>query len=162
MERERHLHQHHHLIVSTVLHVAFRYGDTRLFARLVCLIRGGDSAHCEGAFPTGDGEGWLCVSSSWVDGGPRHKLMPLPPDKWRVYRTDLPPGEAVEWLERQKGGYGWWKLIRFALPFIRPSFGGPICTEAVAQMLGLGHSDSWDLRTLEAAIRWRYGPPLEG
>lgn len=145
----------------TALHIAFRYNDRRLFARLVCLIRGGDSAHCEGAYPTDDG--WRCVSASWMDGGARGKTMALPGDKWRVYRTDLPPGVAEAWLARNGGqGYGWWKLIRFAFPWLRPSFGGPICTEACAEMLGLGHADSWDLRTLEAAVEWRYGKALQG
>lgn len=142
------------------LHVAFRYGDRRLFARLVCLVRGGDSAHCEAAYATPEGD-WACVSSSWVDGGARGKEMPLPAAKWRIYRTDLDAVRAQLWLARHAGeGYGWIKLLRFLLPFVRPSWGGPICTEAVAQMLGLGHADSHDLRTLEAAVRWRYGPPI--
>lgn len=140
----------------TRLHIAFRYGDRKLFARLVCLLRGGDSAHCEAVVPLGDGQ-WWCVSSSWVDGGVRAKVMPLPRAKWRIYETGLPSGAASDWYVRNKGqGYGWWKLLRFALPWVRPSWGGPICTEACAQMLGLGHSDSWDLRTLEAAVQWRY------
>lgn len=142
------------------LYVAFRYGDRRPFARLVCLLRGGDSAHCEAAERWSDGH-WHCVSSSWVDGGVRGKSMQLPATKWRVYRTDLDAGLADRWLEEHDDEpYGWWKLLRFVLPFVRPSWGGPICTEAVARMLGLGHSDSWDLRTLEAAVEWRYGPPV--
>lgn len=149
--------------------VAFRYGDTRLFARLVCLIRGGDSAHCEAAAPqdletrldpAASGALFYCVSSSWVDGGPRPVTMRLPPSKWRIYETDLSAERADEWLAEQRRlgyiRYGWWKLIRFLFPFIRPSRGGPICTEAIAAMVDLGHTDSWDLRTLEAAIAWRY------
>jgi hypothetical protein len=144
------------------LYVAYRYGDTRLFARLVCLIRGGDSAHCEMAEDLGNGMFW-CTSSSWMDGGVRQKYMALPKDKWRLYKTDVPVAAADEWFLRNKQyGYGWWKLIRFLFPWFRPSMGGPICTEAVAEMLGLGHTDSWDLRTLEAAVAWRYGPPING
>ena len=138
------------------LHIAFRYGDTRFFSRLVCLLRGGDSAHVEAAEPMDDGR-WRCTSSSGLDGGVRQKDMPLPPEKWRIYKTDVSPEAASLWMASNKGeGYGWSKLVRFAAPFLRPSWGGPICTEAVAQIMSLGHSDSWDLRTLEAATAWRY------
>ena len=139
-----------------MLHIAYRYGDTKLFARFVCLLRGGDSAHVEMCEPLAYGL-WRCTSSSHMDGGPRTKDMPLPAGKWRLYRTNIHPSVAREWLANNKGkSYGWWKLIRFAIPLIRPSFGGPICTQACAQMTALGHADSWDLRTLEAAHAWRY------
>jgi hypothetical protein len=39
---------------------------------------------------------------------------------------------------------------------IRPSWGGPICTQAVAEIIGLPDHDSWDVRQLEAAVAWRW------
>lgn len=140
----------------STLHAAYRYGDTRLFARLVCLLVGGDSAHVEMAEPLGDGL-WRCTSSSWMDGGPRQKVMPLPPEKWRVYKTDVHLSHANEWLiANMASGYGWVKLLRFVFPWFRPSFGGPICTECWAQVLGIGDADSWNLRASEAVTAWRY------
>jgi hypothetical protein len=135
---------------------AFRYNDPRLFARLVCLVTGGDTAHCEVAEDLGDGT-YRCVSSSWLDGGARPKIMPLPAGKWRLYRTDVPARHAAAWMARNKGArYGWWKLLRFVVPFLRPSWGGPICSEACAEILGMPDSDSWNPRSFEAAVAWRY------
>lgn len=138
------------------LHIAYRYGDTRLFARLVCLLGGGDSAHVEVAEPLGGGL-WRCVSSSWLDGGPRVKVMPLPAEKWRIYKTDIDGERAGDWLKAHyHQGYGWVKLLRFVFPWFRPSWGGPICTECWAAVLGVGLADSWHLRTSEAVTAWRY------
>ena len=139
-----------------MLHVAFRYGETKLFAQLVYFFRGGDSAHVEVAELLGDGI-WRCTSSSYMDKGPRAKDMPLPASKWRLYKTDIDPVVAHEWLARNKGkGYAWWKLLRFVFPWIRPSFGGPPCSQCWAHCVAIGHSDSWDLRNAEAATAWRY------
>lgn len=143
--------------MSTV-YLASRYGDRRLFARLVCAVTGGDTAHCEAVTPLGDGQ-WRCISSSWMDGGPREKLMPLPPEKWRIYRTEAPWFNAQEWLAGQQArghGYGWWKLLRFVLPMIRPSWGGPICSEACAEILRMPDSDSYTPRSIEAAVAWQH------
>lgn len=71
-----------------LVRVAFRYNDRRMFARLVCWLRGGDSAHCEVASVLTDTGLHHCVSSSWLDGGVRGKWMPLPADRWRVYEIE--------------------------------------------------------------------------
>jgi hypothetical protein len=136
--------------------VAVRYNDPRLFGRLVRLARGGDGSHTEVAVPQGDGLYW-CVSSAQTDGGVRPKTMPLPAGKWRLYQTDVPTERAHDYL-RKRGheGYGWWRLVRFLLPMLRPSWGGPICTQATAEIVGLPDHDSWDVRQLEAAIAWRW------
>lgn len=140
----------------STLYVAYRYGDTRLFARLVRLFRGGDCAHVEAAVPLGDGL-WRCTSSSWMDSGPRQKDMPLPAAKWRIYRTDVPAKRADEWLSWAWGaGYGWWRLLRFVVPCFRPGGGGPVCTSAVAEMVAMPRPEIWDLIGHEAAVSWRY------
>jgi len=144
----------------TGLRVAFRYGDTRLFSRLVCFFRGGDSAHVEAAHR------WVadmadCVSASFVDRGVRPKLIRLDPLKWRVYQTDVPAERAPQWLRaNDHKGYGWLRLLRFVLPFVRPNVGGPICTTAVGEILGLIDAECHDLRSLESAVRLRWGEPL--
>ena len=142
----------------TTLHVAFRYGDRRWFARLVVAVCGGDAAHCEVVTPLGGGQ-WRCISSSWMDGGPRAKHMALPAEKWRIYATSASWDSAEAWLDAQRtlaNGYGWWKLLRFVLPFLRPSWGGPICTEACAEALDMPDSDAWNVRQLEAALAWQH------
>ena len=142
--------------MTVTLHIAYRYGDHRIFARLVCLLRGGDSAHVEVAVPLENGT-WACVSSSWLDGGPRLVVMPLPAEKWRIYQTGLPVHKADDWLNLNRGkGYGWWRLLRFVLPFFRPGGGGPVCTSAVAEIIGLPRPEIWDLIGHEAAVSWRY------
>jgi hypothetical protein len=146
------------------VHLASRYGDRRVFSRLVCAVIGGDTAHCEAVTPLGDGQ-WRCISSSWMDGGPRPKTMPLPREKWRIYRTEVPWSNAEEWLaaqdEKLKGTprwlrYGWWKLLRFVVPFLRPSWGGPICSEACAEICRMPDSDSYNPRSIEAAVAWQH------
>jgi hypothetical protein len=139
------------------IRVAFRYGDTRLFSRLVCIVRGGDSAHVEvSAHSVADMHS--CISASFVDWGVRLKIMPLPAEKWRVYQTDIPSGRAYDWLRANgRRGYGWLRLVRFVFPWFRPNVGGPICTTAVGEMLGLSDTECHDLRSLESAVRLRWG-----
>lgn len=144
----------------TGLRVAFRYGDPRLFSRLVCLVRGSDSAHVEAAHRWVDDTA-DCVSASFVDRGVRGKVITLSPDKWRVYQTDVPPERATGWLAaNDHKGYGWLRLLRFVVPVIRPNVGGPICTTAVGEILGLSDAECHDLRSLESAVRLRWGDPL--
>jgi hypothetical protein len=140
----------------TTLHIAFRYGDKRLFSRIVCLLRGGDSAHVEVAEPLGDGR-WRCTSSSFMDGGARQKDMPLPAEKWRIYRTDIPPERATAWLAANDAeGYPWWVLLRFVLPFMRPGSAWKVCTGCAAEIAAIPRPEVWEVMTLEAAVAWRY------
>jgi hypothetical protein len=142
------------------LRVAFRYGDRRLFARLVCLVRGGDSAHVEAADHLA-GDMHKCISASFVDKGVRPKDIWLTHKKWRVYQTDIPAERAYAWLARNDHrGYGWLRLVRFLFPFFRPNVGGPICTIAVGEILGLPDAECHDLRSLESAVRLRWGEAL--
>ena len=132
-----------------MIRVAFRYGDSRLFARLVCLLRGGDSAHCEVAH-WWDGLMHECVSSSWLDDGVRGKLLRLSQDKWRIYEGDGDPEAVRRWLAaHQSEGYGAWRLLRFALG-LRINAGGPVCSGACAAMMGLTEDRLFEPRTLEA------------
>jgi len=132
-----------------VILVAFRYNDRRLFARLVCLLRGGDSAHCEGVYRSvNDMHG--CVSSSFIDGGVREKIMPLPAEKWRMYEVP----EAVDpraWLVQHTGKkYDLLGLLGILLPTLGHSRRRWFCSEAVADMLGLSEPHLFDLRSLES------------
>lgn len=139
--------------------VAFRYGDTRLFARTVCALRGGDSAHCEVATPA---EPWVydCVSASFLDGGVRGKRMALPPEKWRLYRMDA-RRDPADWLAAHEGqGYDVLGLAGIVLPPLWHSRTRWFCSEAAADILGLAPAHIYDLRVLESVCA-RFGERLQ-
>lgn len=142
-----------------IVRVAFRYGDTRLFAWLVCLLRGGDSAHCEVAYPW-HGDMYACVSASFLDGGLRAKAMTLPPTKWRVYEIEAPV-HPVDWLDQHQGkGYDILGLLGIVLPPLGHSRRRWFCSEAAADMLGLREPHIYDLRTLESVCA-RFGKRVQ-
>lgn len=142
-----------------IVRIAFRYGDTRLFSRLVCLLRGGDSAHCEVAINEFDGSYW-CVSASFLDGGVRGKDMPLPPEKWRIYEIEAEHDPFV-WMQRHEGaGYDVPGLLGIVLPPIGHSRKRWFCSEVAAAILGLREPHIYDLRTLEAVCA-RYGTRVQ-
>lgn len=133
--------------------VAFRHSDRRLFARVVCALRGGDSAHCESAIPTGD-VAW-CVSSSFLDGGVRGKLIDIrDPAKWRVYR--VPDGQHLHldtWLGEHDGdGYDVLGLLGILFRPFGQSRRRRFCSEAVAEHLLLRTPELYDPRTLESVV----------
>lgn len=140
-----------------MVRVAFRYGDRRLFARLVCLLRGGDSAHCEVAYTKPDEAGqFFCVSSSWLDGGVRSKSMPLPPEKWRAYEIEADSG-LLTWVTFHDGaGYDVLGLLGIVFPPVGHRRKRWFCSEAAADILGLREPHIYDLRTLESVCA-RYG-----
>lgn len=131
-----------------MIKVAFRYGDTRLFSRFICWVRGGDVSHCEVIHHT-VADVHACVSSSWVDGGVREKIMPLPAHKWRIYEVVGDPLRVRAWLEQHdQEVYGWRKLLVFVTGLrLR---GGPTCSSATADMLGMDADELFCPRLIEA------------
>ena len=96
------------------IRVCFRYGDRRLFARLVTLVQGSDTAHCEAARAwTGDVH--ECVSSSWLDGGVRGKTIEMPAGKWRIYEVDAAIDPLVYLSQHDGDGYDWLGLLGFVI-----------------------------------------------
>ena len=136
--------------MTTPLQIAFRYGDSRLFARLVCALRGGDSAHCEMSVLRVD-DRHHCISSSFLDGGVRFKVMQLSPGKWRIYELPVDASLAVEWLRAHEGeGYDWLGLLGFFVRRIKGSKTKRFCSEAAAEVLGLPDAWRYDLALLES------------
>lgn len=132
-----------------MIRVAFRYGDRRIFSRLVCFVRGGDTAHCEVSDDWTGGD-HSCVSSSWVDGGVRRKIINLTRDKWRVYQIPGDPSVVSAWMRvHGSDGYGVFRLLRFVLN-LRINWGGPVCSTAAADIMGISEPYLFDPRTLEA------------
>ena len=133
-----------------MISVAFRYGDKRLFARLVCAIQGGDSAHCEVAW-SWSGLVHQCVSASFVDGGVRPKKLTLSADKWRVYEMPGEPAEVLAWLQRHRHQkYDWLGLLGFAIRRIKGWADRKFCSEVAAEILGLPDPWRYDLALLES------------
>jgi hypothetical protein len=134
--------------------IAFRHGDDRLFSRLVTFFRGGDCAHVEAAIPAEDGHLTLCVSSSFVDGGVRGKVIDITsPHKWRVYRWEAWHPELLEWLKpRMRVGYDLRGLAGIPAPRIGHDLDKMFCSEAVAHILGLIDPHTYDLVRLESHI----------
>jgi hypothetical protein len=145
--------------------IAFRYGDDRWFARLICWWRGGDSAHCEVVVPKHSGEfdgeqPQDCITASWLDGGVRYKVMPLPADKWRVYAVEG-TRDPVSWLvAHDHHPYGWRSLLGFVLPPLLRKPRGWICTRVAAHMMGLPAEHTHDLVAIESVCE-RYGTRIQ-
>ena len=133
--------------------IAFRHSNTRIFARTVTTLRGGDSAHVEAAVPLNvDGRAMhLCVSASFVDGGVRGKVIDIGnPDKWRVYRWTGRHLDPLVWLrEHDKAQYDLRGLIGILAPPVGHDRTKRFCSEAVAEMLLLPDPHTYDLVALE-------------
>lgn len=143
-----------------MIRVAFRYGDKRVFARFVCLLQGGDSAHCEVAWSWSDLT-HECVSSSFLDGGVRGKTINLPPEKWRIYEMPGDYLKVVEWLKAHYfEGYDTLGLLGFVLRRIKGWLRRWFCSEAAADMLGLPDPWRYDLALLESVCR-RFGNRIQ-
>ena len=133
----------------SVARICFRYGDRRLFSRLVTFFRGGDSAHCEVSWAW-RGDQHYCASSSWVDGGVRSKVIEMAADKWRVYEVELSE-DPLDWLDLYAGqGYDFLGLLGILWPRAGDSRTRWFCSEAAGYMLGLPEPQLFDLRTLES------------
>lgn len=137
-----------------MIRICFRYGDSRWFARLVCLLRDGDSAHCETAHRW-VGDVYDCVSSSWMDGGVRGKIIEMPHQKWRVYEVPGSPDDVRRWLVDHAGEkYDWLGLFGFVLPFRIPGFLRRwFCAESSADHMWLPRPVIWDLVLLESVCQ---------
>jgi hypothetical protein len=135
-----------------VILIAFRHSDTRLFARVVTLLRGGDSAHCEVAIHVQGVR--LCVSASWLDGGVRGKVIDISnPDKWRVYRWTGQHIDPIDWLKvNHNARYDRRGLLGILLPTVGHNPTKKFCSEAAAEMLMLPHPETYDLVQLERFV----------
>lgn len=144
------------MALTAPLQIAFRYGDRRWFARLVCAVQGGDSAHCEMSVYR-DRDQHHCISASFVDGGVRFKVMPLPADRWRIYEMPQDSTGVIEWLRAHDGdGYDYLGLLGFIVRRIKGSMDRSFCTEAAAEGLGLPDPWRFDLALLESVCA-RFG-----
>ncbi len=137
--------------------IAFRHSDTRIFSRIVTGLRGGDSAHVESAIPSLGDRLSLCVSSSFMDGGVRGKVIDLTdPHKWRVYQWTGEHADIMKWLRvHYKAKYDKRGLIGILAPAVGHSRSRRFCSEAVAEHLRLPDPHTYDLVALENFLKPR-------
>lgn len=132
-----------------MIRIAFRYNDRRPLARLICLVQGGDSAHCEVSWS------WLgytheCVSASWVDGGVRGKEIEMPPEKWRIYELPGSPELVKGWLDVNQGApYDFLGLLGFVVRRIKGRRRAWFCSEVAAELIGLPDPHRYDPALVE-------------
>lgn len=132
-----------------MLHIAFRYGDRRLFSRFVCWWQSNDASHCELVLSR-EGEVFECASASYLDHGVRVKHMPLPATKWRIYRIPGDAAAARAWFEAHQGeGYDLFGLLGFAWRPWRGVERDWWCSEACAAALSWREPWRKDVADLE-------------
>lgn len=137
-----------------MIRVAFRYNDSRIFARLVKVLQGGDSAHCEASYEW-SGTTHQCVSSSFLDGGIRKKEIVMPPEKWRIYEVDSIDSARIEevYKKYEGSGYDWFGLAGFVFRRIKGFLNRVFCSEYAAEVIGLDEPWRFDLVLLESVCK---------
>lgn len=120
-----------------------------MFARLVRVLRGGDSAHCEIAGSWSGLVHW-CVSASIQDGGVRAKEIQIVPEKWRVYEIEAALDPLAYWRENAGRRYDFLGLVGILWPRLGHSRSRRFCTEVAGEILGFPNPHLFDLRTLES------------
>ena len=136
--------------------VAFYKGRKRLFNRLTSWWLRGSYSHVELVLGYDSTGAAVCASSSMLDGGVRVKHMTLNPDHWDIVPVSGSADAAWAWLNKHKGaGYDYLGLLGFVARAIGHDKSRFVCSEAVAEMLGM--SDGWrfDPCSLYAALVWR-------
>ena len=136
--------------------VAFYKGEKRIFNRLTRFWLRGNYSHCELILGTDANGMSICASSSMMDGGVRVKHMRLDPDHWDIVPVTCSADAAWLWLNKHEGaGYDYLGLLGFVARAIGHDKSRFVCSEAVAEMLGM--SDGWrfDPCSLYAALVWR-------
>jgi hypothetical protein len=120
----------------------------------------GKYSHCELAFEYyKNAEEYVCMSSSFIDGGVRSKIMKLDPEKWDI--IDLPSEKFSETKARQwfidhlYQGYDVVNLLGFIWRRADGSKKKWTCSEACAAALELSEPWRFDPNSLFAYIKDR-------
>lgn len=138
------------------MQVAFYKGRKRLFNRLAAWWLKGDYSHCELVLGTDANGLAVCASSSMMDGGVRVKHMRLDPQNWDIVPVAGDVHDAWHWIAQHEGaGYDYMGLIGFIARALGHSKNRWVCSEAVADMLGMPDSWRFDPCSLWAALSRR-------
>lgn len=138
------------------MQVAFYKGRKRLFNRLAAWWQRGPYSHVELVLGYDSTGAAICASSSMMDGGVRVKHMRLDPAHWDLVDVDAPVQHAWGWLNEHEGaGYDYLGLLGFIARAIGHNPSRFVCSEAVAEMLGIPDGWRFDPCSLYAALAWR-------
>ena len=92
-----------------------------------------------------------------MDGGVRVKHMRLDPEHWDVVDADATAQHAWDWLGRHEGaGYDYLGLLGFVARAVGHSHSRFVCSEAVAEMLGIPDGWRFDPCSLHAAVSYSH------
>ena len=97
-----------------------------------------------------------------MDGGVRVKHMRLDPDHWDLVPVQGSADAGWKWLEQHEGaGYDYLGLLGFIARAVGHDPSRFVCSEAVAEMLGI--SDGWrfDPCSLHAAVSYHQLAPCK-
>ena len=117
--------------------------------------------------PNANGELW-CVSSTGLErisstsprrpnklGGVRFKRINPNNSKWELDKVNSDPVYAAQWAVDNQGKLYDWQLIFGFLVWLIPNKKSRVmCSEAVAEMLGLPDGHRFDPCQLQAVIKW--------
>ena len=141
------------------MEVALYRGRKRLFNRLTAWWLRGSYSHVELVLGYDSTGAAICASSSMMDGGVRVKHMRLDPEHWDSVPVSGNVDAAWEWLRKHEGaGYDYLGLLGFIARAVGHNPSRFVCSEAVAEMLGI--SDGWrfDPCSLYAAVSYLSKP----
>ena len=138
-----------------MMQVASYKGRKRLFNRITAWWLRGPYSHVELVLGYDEAGQAICASSSMMDGGVRVKHMRLDPAHWDLVEVNAPAQRAWTWLHQHEGvGYDYLGLLGFVARAIGHNPKRFVCSEAVAEMLGI--SDPWrfDPCSLHAVVSY--------
>ena len=136
--------------------VAFYKGRKRLFNRLVSWWLKGPYSHCELVIRVDEAGRAHCLSSSFMDGGVRMKVMHLNPDHWDVVpvASHASPSHVYQWAhDHAEAGYDLLGLLGFVWRRQTGAQTKWFCSEAVADVLGFHEPWRFDPCVLHAALK---------
>ena len=137
--------------------VAFYKGRKRLFNRVTSWWLRGPYSHVELVLGYDEAGQAICASSSMMDGGVRVKHMRLDPEHWDIVPVSGSADAAWAWLNKHEGaGYDYLGLLGFIVRAVghRPS--RFVCSEAVAEMLGIPDGWRFDPCSLYAVVSYSH------
>lgn len=133
--------------------IAFYKGSKRLFNRLTSWWLAGPYSHVELVLGYDQAGQAICASSSMMDGGVRVKHMRLNPDHWDVAEVSGCADAAWAWLAEHEGaGYDYLGLLGFVARVLGHDQKRFVCSEAVAEMLGVVDGWRFDPCSLHASL----------
>ena len=145
-----------------MMHAAFYKGRTRPFNRLTAWWLKGAYSHVELILGADESGMAICASSSMMDGGVRIKHMRLDPEHWDIVPVAGDPAQAWAWLRAHEGeGYDYLGLAGFVARVLGHDKERWLCSEAVADMLGIPESWRFDPCSLWAALSRQSTQPAQ-